>query len=106
MYAVIQLKGHQYIIQKGTTLEVDNIDEGEKLDLDTNVLAIFDEEGKQVKVGMPTIKGVHVEYEVGESFKGEKVNVLKFKRKNRYERNIGFRKHLTHLHIKDISVNG
>jgi ribosomal protein L21 len=38
--------------------------------------------------------------------KWEKINVLKFKRKNRYKRRIWFRPHETVLEIKKIEING
>jgi large subunit ribosomal protein L21 len=49
---------------------------------------VFDEEGKKVHVGAPYCKGAHVTAQVVSHQKGEKVHVLKFHRKNRYERNI------------------
>ncbi len=104
MFAVIELKGHQYIIQPWAKIQVDRMEEQE--DLGAKVLAVFDQDGSTVKVGKPFVSWVKIGYEIAGHSKGDKVRVLKFKRKNRYERNIGFRKHLTDLHIKSIDLNG
>ncbi len=70
------------------------------------MLAVFDEQGKQVQVGAPELTGVKITADVVGSAKGEKINVLKFKRKNRYEINKGFRPLQTTLVIKDVVLNG
>ena len=40
------------------------------------------------------------------SQKGEKLRIIKFKRKNRYTRTIGFRQRQTVLKIKKVEFNG
>ncbi len=103
MYAVINLQGHQYIVNEGLELKVDKLDleEGKKMTIDT-VLAVFDEAGESVKVGKPYVEGAKVEVTAGATAKGTKVDVLKFKRKNRYSRRIGFRPTETVLTINKI----
>jgi len=105
MYAVVDLQGHQYIVSEGAELIVDNVDkaQGEKLLVD-KVLALFDEKGTEVKVGTPYVSGAQVELEVGTTQKGEKVRILKFKRKTRYARLKGFRPLQTVLTVKKISA--
>ena len=105
MYAVVDLQGHQYIVSEGAELIVDNVDkvQGEKL-LADKVLALFDEKGTEVKVGAPYVSGAQVEFEVGTTQKGEKVRILKFKRKTRYARLKGFRPLQTVLTVKKISA--
>ena len=65
---------------------------------------VCSQDGKDVKVGKPTIEGATVEFEVGVTQKGEKVQVLKFKRKNRYARLKGFRPLQTVLTVKKINA--
>ena len=105
MYAVVDLQGHQYIVSERAELIVDNVDkaQGEKL-LADKVLALFDEKGTEVKVGTPYVSGAQVEFEVGTTQKGEKVRILKFKRKTRYARLKGFRPLQTVLTVKKISA--
>jgi len=103
MYAVVDLQGHQYIVSEKAEIIVDNVDkaQGEKLVAD-KVLALFDENGSEVKVGTPYISGAHVEFDVWTTQKGEKVRILKFKRKTRYARLKGFRPLQTVLTVKKI----
>lgn len=106
MYAVIALQGHQYIVQKWDTIVVDKIDtDKKKLEVDT-VLAVFDADAKEYKLGTPFVNKASVVCDVEEMKKGEKITVTKFKIKNRYQRTIGFRPHQTVLKVKDIVLNG
>ncbi|MFA7298642.1 MAG: 50S ribosomal protein L21 [Candidatus Absconditabacterales bacterium] len=107
MYAVVELKGHQYIVQEGDIITVDNVDldEGAKMTVDT-VLLTFDDKGEKVIVGTPYIAKAKVECVVTKNQKGEKIRVIKFKRKNRYQRTIGFRPYQSLLEIKKIDING
>ncbi len=107
MYAVVELKWHQYILQEGDTITVDNVDldEGSKMTIDTVLLA-FDDKGDKVIVGAPYITKAKVECIVSKNQKGEKMRIIKFKRKNRYQRTIGFRPHQSLLDIKKIEING
>jgi len=107
MYAVVELKGHQYIVQEGDIITVDNVDlaEGEKMIID-NVLLAFDDKADKVIVGAPYIAKAKVECVVSKNQKGDKMRIIKFKRKNRYQRTIGFRAHQSLLEIKKIDING
>ena len=89
MYAVIELQGHQYIVSKDMNIVVDRMDveAGKSVNV-TTVLATFDEEGKNVAVGKPYVDGASVVVEVVEHDLGDKMHVIKFKRKNRYQRKI------------------
>ena len=107
MYAVVELKGHQYIVQEGDTITVDNVnlDEGAKMTID-NVLLTFDDKGDKVVLGTPYVAQAKVECVVSKNQKGEKIRVIKFRRKNRYQRTIGFRPYQSLLKIKKIEING
>ena len=92
MYAVIEFQWHQYIVAQNTTLIVDRIEDTQDSDITIDqVLCVFNEEGKSVEVGAPFVKGATVTAKVVSHQKGDKINVLKFHRKNRYERNNWFR---------------
>lgn len=87
MYAVIHLQGHQYIVQEGQSILVDKMkhDQGQEFSVDT-VLMLFNEEGDAVHLGEPHVKGASVHVEVVDHSKGDKIQVIKFKNKNRYKR--------------------
>lgn len=70
MYAVVELKGHQYIVQEGDTITVDNVDldEGAKMTIE-HVLLAFDDKGDKVIVGTPYIAKAKVECVVAKNQK-------------------------------------
>jgi large subunit ribosomal protein L21 len=70
------------------------------------VLLAFDDKGDKVILGTPYIAKAKVECIVAKNQKGDKIRVIKFKRKNRYQRTIGFRAHQSLLDIKKIDING
>ena len=107
MYAVVKLQWHQYIVNKWDTIVVDKMEwkAGDTIDIE-EVLAVFDEKWEKVSVWTPLVKWAKVSAEIIESKKGEKIKVLKFKRKTRYKRVIWFSPHETYLQIKDVKVNG
>jgi ribosomal protein L21 len=107
MYAVIDLKWHQWIIKKGDVIEVDNVwlEEGETLTTDKILLA-FDENQENVKVWTPYVKW-EVKLKVESNFRGEKMYVRKFKNKIRADRNSKwqwFRAHKSKLIVEEISL--
>jgi len=107
MYAVIELQWHQYIVTKWDNIVVDKIEwkKWDKISVE-NVLSVFDEKWENVLVGTPYIKKAKVSLEILETKKWKKIDVLKFKRKNRYKRKIWFRPHETFLEVKKIEVDG
>lgn len=105
MYAVIGLNWHQYIVTEGDSIVVDSLDveEGKKIEV-KEVLSVFDEKGEKVLVGNPYLEKASVTCEVTVHQKWDKMRITKFKRKNRYQRTIGFRPKQTVLHIKKINA--
>lgn len=104
MYAVIRLNWHQYIVTEGDSIIVDSLDveEGKKIEV-KEVLSIFDEKGENVVVWAPYIEKASITCEVITHQRWDKIKVTKFKRKNRYQRTIGFRPEQTVLNIKKIN---
>lgn len=104
MYAVVELQWHQYIVSEGLELIVDKLDFEIGKNFDVRVLALFSDDGKTTNLGSPFIDGANVNFEVKGHQRGDKIRVLKFKRKNRYERNFWHRSYQTILTVN--SVNG
>lgn len=103
MFAVIELQWHQYIVREDDTIVVDRIDLDSDNFVTNNVLLISDEDGKDTVIGTPYIEDMNVTFSVVEaSTKWEKIRVLKFKRKNRYQRVIWHRSHQTVLRVVNI----
>jgi large subunit ribosomal protein L21 len=103
MYAVIAIQGHQYIVQEGDQLVVDQLawKKWDKVSFDTVVLA-FEKDGKTTKVGTPYIDKAWVDAKILEQKKGDKIRVFKFQWKKRYQKTRGFRPCQTVLSIDKI----
>lgn len=99
MLAVIELGGNQFIVREGDVIDVKKLDKEINETITTEALLVSDEEGKETKVGTPTVEGSKVEFKVVDQFKGDKVRVFKMKSKKRYARNKGFRPHLTKIEV-------
>ena len=107
MYAVIEVKWHQYIVKKWDTIVVDKIEwnKWDKINI-KEVLLAFNYKWEKVIVWSPYIQKAKVSAELLETKKWKKIGVLKFKRKNRYQRRIWFRPCETVLEIKKIEIDG
>ena len=102
MFAVVEIQGSQFKIEKNQKLFVNRIDakEGSKIYFD-NVLLVDD--GKKVQVGKPNISGTSVEAKVVAHKKDDKVIVFKKKRRKGYKVKNGHRQAITEIIIQSIS---
>jgi len=103
MYAVIKTGGKQYKVAAGDTIRVEKLParNGEKFDI-TEVLMVAD--GDHVTFGKPLVPGAVVSAEVKEHGRGDKIRVIKYKRRTGYRRQIGHRQAYTELAITDIKT--
>ena len=70
----------------------------------TAIIAAKAKIGDDVKIGQPYIKNAKVVAEVVEEVKGEKVSILRFRRRKHSMRKIGHRQRYTQIKIKEINV--
>jgi len=101
MYAIVEIAGHQYKVQKDQQVFVNRLDakEGAKIKFDKVLLM---DKGGDVTVGAPAISGLAVHATVERHLKGDKVLVFKKKRRKGYQKLNGFRPYLTEIRISDI----
>ncbi|MFN7160477.1 MAG: 50S ribosomal protein L21 [Candidatus Gracilibacteria bacterium] len=103
MFAVLEIAGKQFMVEKGKTIIVDQLsaDEGSEMELGNVVL--FNKDGKDaVSVGAPFVDGVKIKVKVLNHQRGEKIRVFKMKSKKRQRRAFGHRSYQTRLQIVDI----
>ena len=105
MYAIVEIAGQQFKVEKDQQLFVHRLEgkEGSKVSFD-NVLLI-DNKGK-VNVGAPVITGANVSAKILEHLKDDKVIVFKKKRRKGYKVKNGHRQYLTKIQIEGISEKG
>ena len=101
MYAVIATGGKQYRVSKGGSVRV------EKLEGDVGAAVKFDQvllvgSGESVKVGAPMIAGAAVQGTIERHYKGDKVTIVKFRRRKHYLRQGTHRQNYTEVKITDI----
>lgn len=103
MYAVIVTGGKQYRVSQGDKLRVEKLDveEGSSVELD-RVLMVVD--GDDVKIGAPTLSGSKVTAEVKAHGRGDKVEIIKFRRRKHHMKRQGHRQAYTELEITGISA--
>lgn len=106
MYAVIRSGGKQYRITKDDILELERLDgqAGDKIKLDE--VLMIGEAGKAPEIGDPLVKGASVTLEVLDQMRGDKIDVIKFKRRKKYRRQLGHKQQLTKVKIAAITKPG
>ena len=106
MYAIIEDSGTQIKVQKGDVVELDirPMDEGATEVVFDRVLAIGDESKKSsaAKIGTPYLEGASVKGELLEETLGEKIHVVKYKRRKGYRRKVGHRQKYMSIRIESI----
>ena len=101
MYAIVEIVGHQYKVQKDQQVFVNRLDAKEGAKIKFDKVLLMDKDG-DVTVGAPAIIGLAVHANVKRHLKGNKILVFKKKRRKGYQKLNGFRPYLTEIHITDI----
>ncbi len=103
MYAVIATGGKQYKVAKGETLRVEKLDgeEGATVKLD-RVLMIAD--GDKVQIGTPTLDKASVTAKITAQGRGDKVEIIKFRRRKNSRTQAGHRQSYTEIEVTDIKA--
>ena len=103
MYAVFQSGGKQHRVSEGQTLRL------EKLDVETGATVEFDKvllvaNGEQITVGAPLVEGGKITAEVVQHGRGDKVKIVKFRRRKHSRKQQGHRQWFTEVKITSISA--
>jgi large subunit ribosomal protein L21 len=103
MYAVVDIKGFQYKIEKGETLRVPKLDleVGSKIQI-PDVLLVND--GENIAIGTPFVQGAVAEFTVIGQAKDKKIIVFKKKRRKDYSVKRGHRQDFTEIVVDNIQM--
>ncbi|WP_290003268.1 50S ribosomal protein L21 [Faucicola atlantae] len=103
MYAVIKSGGKQHRVTPDELLKVELLkaEQGDTITIE-DVLMVVD--GTDIKIGQPLVAGARVEAEVVEHGSGEKVRIVKHRRRKHYHKEQGHRQWYTLLKIKSINA--
>ena len=101
MYAIVEIAGQQFKVEKDKKLFVHQLDAKEGDSVEFEKVLLVDNDG-QVAVGTPTVKGAKITAKVLAHVKGEKVLVFKKKRRKSYQKMNGHRQHFTQIQVETI----
>jgi len=101
MYAVIATGGKQYRVAEGDVVRIEKLvaEPGAAVEFD-KVLVVG--EGEGVKVGTPHVSGAKVTATIQAHGKGDKVRIVKFRRRKHYLRQGSHRQPYTEVKITGI----
>ena len=96
MYAIVEIAGQQFKVEKDRKVYVHRLAEFDSV-------LLVDNDG-QVKIGTPKVEGAKVTAKVLSHLKGDKVIIFKKKRRKTFERKNGHRQYLTQIQIESINA--
>ncbi|MFW5792994.1 MAG: 50S ribosomal protein L21 [Bacteroidota bacterium] len=101
MYAIVDIAGQQFKIEKDLKIYVNKLiqEEGANVEFD-QVLLLAD--GDKVQVGAPVVNGAKVKAKVLAHVKSDKILVFKKKRRKGYQKLNGHRQQMTQIQIEEI----
>ncbi len=103
MYAIVEINGQQFKVQKDAKVFVHHIadaNEGDSVEFEKVLLV--DNDGV-IKIGAPTVDGAKVSAKVlNPLVKGDKVIVFKKRRRKGYQKKNGHRQQFTQIQIENI----
>lgn len=101
MYAVVEIGGQQFRVEKGQQLFVHRLKarEGDSIELNNVLFKVSD---GTVSLGTPIVSNARVTAKVIQHLKGDKVVVFKKKRRKGYKVKKGHRQLLTQIEIENI----
>ncbi len=102
MYAVFQSGGKQHRVSEGQTVRLEKLSvaAGDVIEFD-QVLMIAN--GDDIKIGLPLVDGGKIKAEVIAHGRGDKIRIVKFRRRKHYRKQQGHRQYFTDVMITGIS---
>ena len=103
MYAIVNIAGQQFKVQKDQEVIVHRLAAEEGKNVEFKDVVMTENEGK-IKIGASSIKGAVVSAKVISHFRGDKIIVFKKKRRKGYQKQNGHRQDLTKIQIESIKI--
>jgi large subunit ribosomal protein L21 len=103
MYAIVDIAGQQFKVEKDQKVFVHRLEAEEGAKLSFDKVLLIDNDG-DVKVGVPTVAGANISATVLAHVRGDKVLVFKKKRRKGYQKLSGHRQDLTQIQVEAIKA--
>lgn len=105
MYAIVDIAGQQFKVEKDQKLFVHRLEAEEGKNVSFDKVLLIDT-GDKVSIGDPVVKGASVNAKIISHMKADKVLVFKKKRRKGYQKLNGHRQYMTQIQIEGISEKG
>ena len=105
MYAIVEIAGQQFKVERGNKVYVHRLDANEGAKVEFEKVFLIENDGK-ISIGSPTVDGAKVAATVIEHIKGDKVIIFKKKRRKGYQKWNNHRQCLTQILIQGILGKG
>lgn len=103
-YAIIEISGRQFWIEKGKYYHFNRISTELGKHIMFNRVLLLNNNGK-ILVGRPFLKSIQIKGKILTHFKGKKTLVYKMKPKKKTRKKQGHRQQLTRVLIDDVIIN-
>ena len=105
MYAIVEIAGQQFKVERGNKVYVHRLDANEGAKVEFDKVFLIENDGK-ISIGSPTVDGAKVAATVIEHVKGDKVIIFKKKRRKGYQKWNNHRQSFTQILIQGILGKG
>lgn len=103
MYAVIVSGGQQFRVKPGQLLKVEKIAAGPDASIKFDKILMVSD-GEKTVVGAPYVSGYTVNAEIVKEGRGDKIRIIKFKRRKHHMKRMGHRQSYTEVKITGIQA--
>jgi large subunit ribosomal protein L21 len=101
MYAIVDIAGQQFKVQKDQKIFVHRLEAEEGTEMNFDKVLLVENEGK-ITIGAPTLENAKVTAKVLDHVKGDKVIIFKKRRRKGYKLKRGHRQQFTQIQIGEI----
>ncbi len=103
MYAIINDRGNQLRVQEGETIQIDRVEleSGKPIEF-TDVLLYAN--GEDIRIGRPNVPNVKVVGEIAGEQKGDKIRIVKYRRREMYQKHAGHRQKYSLVKITKVQA--
>ena len=105
MYAIVDIAGQQFKVQKDSKIYVHRLDGDEGAEVSFDKVLLIENEDK-IMVGEPVLEGALIHARILSHVKGDKVLVFKKKRRKGFKKLRGHRQFFSQILIEDIIAEG
>ena len=102
MYAIVDIAGQQFKVEKDQEIFVHRLEGEEGSNVAFNEILLIDNNGN-ISLGTPFIEGAKISDKIISHIKGDKILVFKKKRRKGYKKTTGHRQYLSKIQIESIT---